>query len=325
MKQRIAVVSGGYSGEYQISVRSGEVIRKFLNKDLYDVYGITVERGKVFYTGIDGSGRKVDLNDFSIVVKGEKITFDCIFIAIHGTPGEDGRLQGYFDLLGIPYTGCDIVTSSLTFNKDICKQVVSNIGIRVANSVLVRKGEDKNEEIIKSLRLPLFIKPNNGGSSVGMSKVNSYDGLPESMEVAFREDSEVIVEEYIPGREITCGVLKNGNEIIVLPVTEIISKKEFFDFEAKYDPKLADEIVPARIPEQVAHECRDTSSRLYGYLNCRGVVRFDYIFNEEGLFFLEVNTIPGLTEESIVPKMADSYGMKLEKLFGIIVEQALRR
>ncbi|MBN1339133.1 MAG: D-alanine--D-alanine ligase [Bacteroidales bacterium] len=325
MKQRIAVLSGGYSGESGISVKSGGVVRKFLDRNRYEVFNVMVGRDKIWLINSDGSKDAIDLNDFSARVGGSEITFDCIFIAIHGTPGEDGRLQGYFDMLGLPYTGCSMVTSALTFNKHLCKQVVDGLGVKVAKSALIRKGDAGYQDKLAGLKMPLFIKPNNGGSSVGMSKISGHHELEKAMETAFLEDDEIIVEEFISGREITCGLLKYEEGILMLPLTEIVSKKDFFDYEAKYDPALADEIVPAQIPETVADECRKTSSMLFSALNCRGVVRFDYIFNDEGLFFLEVNAIPGLTEESIVPKMARCHGLTLERLFGILVEEALNR
>jgi D-alanine-D-alanine ligase len=266
----------------------------------------------------------VNKNDFSIDMLGEKITFDCVFIAIHGTPGEDGKLQGYFDMLGIPYTSCDHATSALTFNKYFCKNYISNFGVKTAKSIYItRHGQMISEEILQELKLPVFVKPNNGGSSVGMSKVNKSAELNPALEKAFKEDDELLVEEYIKGREITCGVLNYKRKLLILPVTEIISKKEYFDYEAKYTPNLSDEIVPAQIPEADYKECQETSAMLYEKLNCKGVVRFDYIFNDSGMYFLEVNTVPGLTEASIVPKMAKTYGLTLQQLFSMLVEEAM--
>jgi len=257
-------------------------------------------------------------------VNGGKVKFDCAFIAIHGTPGEDGKLQGYFDMLNIPYTSCDHATSALTFNKYYCKNFINNFNVKSAKSIVLSKDKTlETEDILKTLSIPIFVKPNNGGSSVGMSKVNKPEHLQAALEKAFKEDDEILLEEFIEGREITCGVLQHKNEIISLPIAEIISKNEFFDFEAKYEPSLVDEVVPANIPVEVEKECKQTSANLYDELNCKGVVRFDYIFNDNGLYFLEVNTVPGLTEASIVPKMAKSYGMTLTELFGILVKEAL--
>jgi D-alanine-D-alanine ligase len=324
MRLNIAVVSGGDSGEFEISVQSGQVVKKYLDPSKYKVYPIIIKGQEWIHECPNDNVYAIDKNDFSVMMGEIKIKFDCVFIAIHGTPGEDGRLQGYFDMLGIPYTSCDQITSSITFNKYFCKIVASNFGVKTAQSILLSEFvEVSTNEILSKLSLPLFIKPNNGGSSVGMSKISVPDDLVQAIERAFKEDDQVLVEEFIEGREITCGILKHQGKIIKLPVTEIISKKEFFDFEAKYDPSLADEIVPAQIPEEMFTRCQEMSADLYNDLNCKGVVRFDYIFNEKGLYFLEVNTVPGLTETSIIPKMAKSYGMTLTEMFGVLVEEAM--
>ncbi len=324
MKKNIAIVSGGDSGEYEISIQSGKIVEKYLSKEKYNTYPVIIKGSDWFHRCEHSNEYEIDKNDFSLAMVGEKIKFDCVFIAIHGTPGEDGKLQGYFDMLGIPYTTCDHVISALTFNKHLTKQVVGNLGIKTARSVMAQKAAPlSTEEILESLGLPLFVKPNNGGSSVGMSRVNKTGELAPALERAFREDDQVLIEEFIQGREITCGVLKTKGEVITLPVTEIISKKEFFDFEAKYDPALADEIVPAQIPQSTFSACQKASSDLYRQLDCRGVVRFDYIFNESGIYFLELNTVPGLTEASIVPKMAMAMGYGLSELFEMMVEEVL--
>jgi D-alanine-D-alanine ligase len=326
MKQNIAIVSGGDSGEYDISVQSGEVVKKYLQSEKFEVFPILMKGQDWIYTCNHGNSYEVDKNDFSLPMIAEKVYFDCVFIAIHGTPGEDGKLQGYFDMLGIPYTSSNHVVSALTFNKYLCKLAVSAFDTKVANAVFLRKNEpDSVQKILSALSLPVFIKPNNGGSSVGMSKVKHAGELSLALSHAFKEDLEVLAEEFIDGREITCGVLTCKNQIISLPITEVISKKDFFDFEAKYDPALADEIVPAQIPEEVSINCQQTSAVLYQKLGCQGVVRFDYIFNDDGLYFLEVNTVPGMTEASIVPKMAEAYGWTLQKLFTTLVEEALSK
>lgn len=238
-----------------------------------------------------------------------------MFNAIHGTPGENGKLQGYFDMLGIPYTSCDVTTSALTFNKSFCKDVVSRCSVNVANSMhLLRSNPTSIDEITAKLRLPLFVKPNNGGSSVGMSKVNTVADLAPALEIAFREDNEILVEEFVKGRELTCGVIKTQGEILAFPVTEIIPKKEYFDYEAKYTKGMAEEVVPAQVPDTVSDKCREISRMLYSKLNCKGVVRFDYIYTGENFFFLEVNTVPGLTKASIVPNMAKAYGWSFTEL-----------
>ncbi len=324
MRLNIAVVSGGDSGEYDISIQSGQVVKKHLDPNQYKVYPIIIKGQEWVHECPNDNVYTVDKNDFSVMMGEIKIKFDCVFIAVHGTPGEDGRLQGYFDMLGIPYTSCDQITSSITFNKYFCKIVVSNFGAKTAQSVLLTKSVNfSSAEILNKLTLPLFIKPNNGGSSVGMSKISVTEDLDQAIEKAFKEDDEVLLEEFIEGREITCGVLKHQGKTITFPILEIVSKKEFFDFEAKYNPNLADEIVPAQIPEDMFTHCQEVSAKLYNDLNCKGVVRFDYIYNDNGMYFLEVNTVPGLTESSLIPKMAESYGMTLTEMFGKLVEEAM--
>ncbi|MCB0804247.1 MAG: D-alanine--D-alanine ligase [Bacteroidales bacterium] len=323
-KKNIAILSGGDSGEYGISVQSAAVVEKYLDKEKYNTFPILMKGLEWIHTCPHDNTYDIDKNDFSLPMIGEKIHFDGVFIAIHGTPGEDGKLQGYFDMMGIHYSTCDHVVSALTFNKHLCKLAVQSLGIKLAKSVFSTKNDNITaEDILQNLRLPLFVKPNNGGSSVGMSRVNRGEDLEAALNRAFEEDDEILVEEFIKGREITCGVLKYKDEIITLPVCEIISKKEFFDFEAKYDPKLADEIVPAQIPETIFKKCQETSAQLYQQLNCKGIVRFDYIYNDDGMFFLEVNTIPGMTEASIVPKMARAHGLTLDQLFGMVMEETL--
>ena len=321
-KKNIAIVFGGDSGEYEISVQSGQVVRKFLDREKFNLYPVLMRRGEWSYMSDAGDKFEINKNDFTLNLPSGKISFDGVFIAIHGTPGEDGKLQGYFDMMGIPYTSCDHATSALTFNKYFCKNVVTTLGVDNAKAILLTKNAEFSEsDILRTLSLPVFVKPNNGGSSVGMSKVNKAEELNDAITRAFGEDDEILIEEFIEGREITCGVMKKGDELIVFPVTEIISKKEFFDFEAKYKSNLAEEIVPAQIPGETAKKCKETSAFLYRQLNCRGVVRFDYIFNSKGISFLEVNTVPGMTEASIIPKMAKAYGMPLEELFSIITAE----
>ncbi|MCD4791409.1 MAG: D-alanine--D-alanine ligase, partial [Bacteroidales bacterium] len=322
MKKNIAVLSGGYSGEFEISVQSGQVVKKYLDNEKYNIFPILI-KGKDWYYKDEGNQKiLIDKNDFSLTIKSEKIRFDCVFIAIHGTPGEDGKLQGYFDMLGIPYTSCNQATSALTFNKYFCKNYILNFDVATPESIhLVKSNKPDISDILQKFNLPVFVKPNNGGSSVGMSKVHNQEELEPAIKKAFAEDDEILIEEYIEGREITCSVIQHKGKLIIFPVLEIICKKEFFDFEAKYDPALAEEVVPARISSDVEISCKETSALLYEKLNCKGVVRFDYIFNDSGLYFLEVNTIPGLTEASIVPKMARSYGLSLEELFSMMVEE----
>ena len=319
----IAIVAGGDSGEYAISMLSGEQVEQQIDRKLFQPFLIEIKGDSWLYSK-DGSEYPVDKNDFSLHLPGTHIRFDVVFNAIHGTPGENGKLQGYLDMLAIPYTSSDVITSALTFNKAFCKSVVAHHGIRTPQSVLLNKRRRETVSALSdTISLPCFIKPNNGGSSVGMTKVTSAGQLPAAIELAFREDEEVLAEEFIQGRELTCGVLRTNGETVTLPVCEIVSKKEFFDYEAKYTKGMADEIVPAPVSPDVSNECRQISANLYDLLNCKGLVRFDYIYSGEKFFFLEVNTVPGLTEASIVPKMIREHGWSYTELVTKLIEEAL--
>jgi D-alanine-D-alanine ligase len=319
----IAIIAGGDSGEYEISVKSGRQVEKNLDRSRFVPFLIEIRKDR--WTCLTGSETiSVDKNDFSLFLGGRKITFDAVFNAIHGTPGENGKLQGYFDILGIPYTSCDVTTSALTFNKSFCKNVVGSYGIHIARSLhLFRGDKDSGRKIMDHLSFPVFIKPNNGGSSVGMSKVNAPDNLEEALVRAFHEDDEILAEEFISGRELTCGVLRTRGEIVAFPVTEIISKKEFFDYEAKYQDGLASEVVPAEVLPEVSGKCMEISGFLYDRLNCKGVVRFDYIFTGTEFYFLEVNTVPGLTGQSIIPKMVRAHGWTVTELFTRMIDECI--
>ena len=321
----IAIISGGDSGEYEVSVKSAKQVEIHLDRSKFKPFLISIKGSRWFFLQ-DGKEIPIDKNDFSLSLPEGKIKFDLVFNAIHGSPGEDGKLPGYFDMLGIPYSSSDVTTSALTFNKSFCKKVVESWSVNTARSVhLFRNTENPLSKIWENVSLPCFVKPNNGGSSVGMSKVNAPDELEPAIEKAFSEDNEILVEEFIKGRELTCGVLRSEGKILALPVTEIISKKEFFDFEAKYQDGLAQEVVPADIPGEVSSECKALSVLLYEKLNCKGVVRFDYILKNNIFFFLEVNTVPGLSEQSIVPKMARAHGWTMTELFSRLIEEGLKK
>jgi D-alanine-D-alanine ligase len=281
------------------------------------------------YTGTDGQPIAVDKNDFSLTINGKKVTFDAVFIGIHGTPGEDGRLQGYFEMLGIPFTSCGMVTSALTFNKGFCNKVVAALNVvNVSKSVHIFRDQPFDiKAILQQLKLPVFVKPAEGGSSIGMSKVNSADELPAAIDKAFKEDVQILIEEFVKGREITCGLYRIKGEFTVLPLTEIISSKEFFDYEAKYTPGMSKEVTPAEIPEEIATLIRGTAKELYNHLNCQGIVRMDFIYEEAGkrLFFLEVNTMPGQSENSIVPQMVRAAGKTQQEFYGTLIEDCLQR
>jgi D-alanine-D-alanine ligase len=319
----IAIIAGGDSGEYEISMKSGRQVELQMDKSRYMPYLIHL-KGDQWNVIHEGSEHPIDKNNFTINLAGRVVRFDAVFNAIHGTPGEDGKIQGYLDMLNIPYTSCGVTTSAMTFNKSFCKSVVSQLGVHTAPSIRLFKWQVYPENTIRrTISLPCFIKPNNGGSSVGMSKVTSAGQLPGALANAFREDDEVLVEEFVKGLELTCGVLRTRGEVVTLPVCEIVSKKEFFDYEAKYTEGMADEIVPAPVPDAVAEECRQISGMLYEELNCRGIVRFDYIFSRERFVFLEVNTVPGLTEASIVPKMVKAHGWSYTELVTRLIEEVI--
>ncbi len=323
----VALMAGGYSGESVISVQSAALIRAHLDPGEFEVYTILVTRGSWSWQSPEGNQVEVDRNDFSLPYRGRTIRFKAVFIAIHGTPGEDGRLQGYLDMLSIPYTGCGVVTSSLTFNKSFCNQVVKSFGVvEVADSVHLHRGNACDcDAIIARTGLPCFVKPNEGGSSIGMSRVNRAGDLPGALEKAFREDDQLIVEHFISGREFTCGIYRSGGKLVVLPVTEIISNNEFFDYEAKYTPGKSREITPAEAPREVLDKISSASRELYIRLDCRGIVRIDFILRgEDGiLFFLEANTMPGQSENSLVPQQVRASGRTLEAFYGNLIRECL--
>ncbi len=326
-KPVIAFVTGGYSTEAVISYKSAETIEKHVDKEKFDVYKIDITPNGWFYESEQGIRTAVAKEDFSLNIGGRTIHFDGVLIGIHGTPGEDGKLQGYFDMLNIPYTSCDAAASAITFNKRYTVAVAAFAGIPVARSVhLFKENTSNTESILTQLKLPVFVKPNNGGSSIGMSRVNEKKDLQQALEKAFREDNQVLVEEFIAGREFTVGVFRTASEIIVLPITEVISKKEFFDYEAKYSG-LNEEITPADINEEMAGKIRDTARKIFGIFNCRGVVRIDFIYNEDRNepFILEINTIPGQSEASIVPKQVKAMGWTLREFYSTLIEEALSR
>ena len=331
MKFNIAFITGGFSGEAEISYKSAITIEKNIDKERWNLYRIDIRTDGWFYEPAAGNKTEVDKNDFSITIDDEKIIFDAVLIGIHGTPGEDGKLQGYFDMLRIPYTSCDAATSALTFNKSFTVAVAAFSGINVSRSVLLFKNSPDSyrdtspDELIKALKFPVFIKPNNGGSSIGMSKVNSpSEELGKAIEKAFKEDDQVLVEEFISGRELTIGVFKSKGEIIPLPITEILSKNNFFDYEAKY-LGASEEVTPAKVDEEIAEKIREAAVKIYSVFNCRGVVRIDFIYNEEEgkPYMLEINTVPGQSEASIVPQQVNAMGWNLKDFYTALIEECL--
>lgn len=324
-KVKVVLFMGGDSGEYEVSIASATQVKNYLDTDKYDVYPVLIRDGNWIYTHENRNQVYFDRNTHSLLVENEIIHFDCAFIAIHGTPGEDGKLQGYLDMAGIPYTTCDVTTSALTFNKYFCNDLAVQYGVKVARTVLIRKGDSWNAEALaKEVNLPCFIKPNKAGSSVGVSKVYDMAGIPVAIDKAFKEDDEVLVQQFIKGREMACGVFTRNGEVQVLPVTEVISKNDFFDYQAKYTEGLASEITPAPISEEQSAECKRLTDDLYRKFNCKGVVRFDYFLTGNEWWFLEVNTVPGFSSESIIPKQAKAAGFDLKDFFGGLVDEVLK-
>lgn len=325
MKKKIALVTGGFTGEHVISLKSAAVVEKTINKDLYDVYKILIYPGDWHFVCASGEKIPVDLNDFSISIGDEKITFDGVFNILHGSPGEDGKLAGYFDMLNIPYTTCDQLTSAITMNKGYTKAIVQDIPeLNVAQSLQLFENSKKNLKKIESeLKLPLFIKPNNGGSSIGMSKVKTWEELPEALDKAFAEDKQVLVEEFVSGREFSIGVFRGKGEITVLPATEIVSSKEFFDYEAKYVAGVTEEITPGRMNQEEIDRVGRVVTKVYEKLNCKGAVRIDYFLeNETGkLYFIEINTVPGQTETSLISQQVRAIGMEVRDFYTQLIEE----
>ncbi|CAN5206256.1 D-alanine--D-alanine ligase [soil metagenome] len=326
MKPTIALLTGGYSGEAVISYESAKVIEKNIDPDKFSFYKINMTPECWFYEN-ENEKYKIDKNDFSLSIDGNHITFDAVLIGIHGTPGEDGKLQGYFDILNLPYTSCDCTTSALTFNKRYTNAVAAFSGLSVARSVILfKKNFSGPEEITRHLNFPVFIKPNNGGSSIGMSKVNNpSEELGLAIEKAFKEDDQVLVEEFIKGREFTLGVFKSEGKIIALPITEIITRKDFFDYEAKYHG-ASEEITPAKVDEPIAEIIREEAKKAYKIFNCKGIIRVDYIYSEEKQkpFMLEINTVPGQSEASLVPQQVRAMGWTMMDFYTALLDECLR-
>ncbi len=325
-KKNIAIIGGGNSSEFDISMKSAKAVFQNIDNEKYNAFLIQLKSYEWKVLNEPYSDIQIDKNDFSIIIENSKITFDCIFSLIHGTPGENGLLQGYFEMFDIPYIGSGVLASSLTFNKYYCNTYLknSNINVNIAESVLVRNGINYNEnEIITKTGLPCFVKPNAGGSSFGITKVKVKDELNSAIKHAFEESDEIIIEQFIEGDEIQCGLYKTKCEITVLPLVEIVSKNEFFDYQAKYDPNFSDEIIPARIPEDLTKKCQDIASVLFTEINCNGIVRMDFILKDREFWFLEANTIPGMTNESIVPQMIRKAGMTLKDVNTLLIENVI--
>jgi len=322
----VALLAGGFSGEYEVSINSAKNIAANIDADKYKVYTILINRDNwVYETGNEVIA--VDKNDFSLSLDGVHIKFDFAFITVHGTPGEDGKLQGYFDMIGVPYNTCDATTSAITMNKAYTKAIVQGIhGLHTARSMqLHQRDVHDTATIAANLKFPLFIKPNNGGSSVGMSKVQNVAGLQDAMDKAFHEDPQILIEEFIKGREFSIGIARLKGKITVLPATEIISSKEFFDYEAKYTPGVTQEITPADLQAEKNHEIADIVTKVYMRLNCRGMVRVDFILLEgtQEFYFIEINTTPGQSANSLIPQQVRAAGMNVSDFYGELIEGGL--
>ena len=321
--KNIAIIMGGYSSEYKISLISGNVVYNFLDKSKYNGFRIHIFKEKWVYVDDADNEFPIDKNDFSVSVNGNKVSFDCVFNAIHGTPGEDGLMQAYFELLGIPQTSCDYYQAALTFNKRDLLSVLKPYGIKTAISYYLNKGDVINTaEIINKVGLPCFVKPNKAGSSFGISKVKTEAELPVAIETAYKEDNEIIIESFLDGTEVSVGVINYKGEIIVLPITEIVSENDFFDYEAKYQGK-SQEITPARLSDEMTQKVGTIAKRAYEVLKMKGFSRSEFIIVDGEPHMLEMNTIPGLTTESLIPQQAAAAGISLEDLFTNAIELAL--
>lgn len=329
MKKNIALVAGGYTGESVVSMKSAETVYNNLDKNKYNVYKIIIDQHHWQYIDEQNRSFEIDKNDFSLYIDHHKIKFDAAFIIIHGSPGEDGKLQGYFDMIRLPYQTCDATTSAITMNKAYTKSIIADIDqVFVAKSMQLFKDRNtSSEEILKCLKLPLFVKPNSGGSSIGMSKVKLESELPEALAKAFAEDDQILVEEFIEGREFTMGLVKFDGTIQTLPATEIVSSKEFFDYEAKYTTGVTEEITPGRMSDEEKKRVEGALVKIYERLNCAGVVRIDYILEKGSnhLYILEVNTVPGQSQNSIIPQQVRAMGGNMQDFYGRLVDQILNQ
>jgi D-alanine-D-alanine ligase len=321
-KKNIAILGGGYSSEAEISKNSTHQLCEMMDTHTYCVYPIFIDKDS-WYALYNGIKYPVQKNDFTITIDNSVISFDCIYNSIHGTPGEDGHLSAYFDLLNLPYTNSDVFSSALTFNKYATKTFLNSFGIMSAKGVLIVEGAEINEEqIVSELGLPCFVKPNNGGSSFGISKVSTQEQLLPAIKSALKEDTEVLIESFIEGVEISNGVYKTGNTVHVLPITEIETTNDFFDYQAKYEGK-SKEITPARLSDELTKTCMELTKQIYTLLQCKGICRIDYIVKNNTLYMLEINTVPGMSKASIIPQQIRAAGLKESDVFTAIIEHTI--
>lgn len=319
MKKNIAIVWGGYSSESVVSEKSMQGIYSFMDKNRYDIYKVKIARDS-WTAEIDGQECLVDKNDFTIQTAGGRIKIDFAYITIHGTPGEDGHLQGYLDMLNVPYSTCGMMASAITFNKFVCNNFLKNFGFNVAKSVyLSRETKYDIGEIINYLNLPVFVKPNTGGSSFATTKVKSREDMQSAIDSAFGEASDVIIESFISGREVTCGCYKTKERVVLLPLTEVVTQNEFFDYNAKYMGQV-DEITPARLPEEITARIQALTSKIYDLVDAKGIIRADFIISDGTPYLLEVNTTPGMTATSFIPQQVKAAGMNMADVLSEIIE-----
>ncbi|RAJ13462.1 D-alanine--D-alanine ligase [Olleya aquimaris] len=324
MKKNIAIIMGGYSSEYEISLKSGNVVYQHLDANKYNAYRIHIFKNKWVYVDDNDTEFAIDKNDFSVTIASNKITFDCIFNAIHGSPGEDGFMQGYFKLLNLPHTSCDMYQASITFNKRDCLSILKPYGILTAESYYLNLGDTvKEDDIIEKVGLPCFVKANKAGSSFGISKVHKKEDLQQAITHAFKEDDEIIIESFLDGTEVSVGVITYKGITKVLPITEIVSENDFFDYEAKYLGK-SQEITPARLTVEQEQKVNTIAKKVYEVLKMKGFSRSEYIFKNGEPHLLEVNTVPGLTDASILPQQAQIAGISMAELFSNAIEEALK-
>ncbi|AZJ35661.1 D-alanine--D-alanine ligase [Tenacibaculum singaporense] len=323
MKKNIAIIMGGYSSEVGISLKSGNVVYKHIDTEKYNAYKVHILENKWVHVDDNEEEYPINKEDFSTEIKGQKITFDCVFNAIHGTPGENGIILAYFDLIGLKHTSAPFYQMALTFNKRDTLSVVKQYGIATAVSIYLNKGDEIDcDAIIKKVGLPCFVKPNGAGSSFGISKVYTKGELIPAIEKAYEEDTEILIESFLDGTEVSVGVIQYKGETKVLPITEIVSENDFFDYKAKYEGE-SQEITPARLTDSQRNRVKEVAKRVYEILNMRGFSRSEYILVNDEPHFIEMNTVPGLTEASILPQQANHAGISLTELFGNAIEMAL--
>lgn len=323
-KPNIAVISGGDSSEFVVSVKSGANVYNAIDTLKYIPWLVQIKGNEWIVLQNGDKIASIDKSDFSFVSGHKKITFEFAYITIHGTPGEDGILQGYFELMKIPYSSCNVDSSSLTFNKWFCNNFLRSFGVKMAKSAIVSKGDEiADDKIIAKLGLPVFVKPNSGGSSFGITKVKTPEEIVPAIHKAWLESNEALIEQFIDGHEFTCGLVKIRGKKIIFPITEVLSKNEFFDYEAKYTTGGAEEITPARLPKSLFEKCQNLSSEIYDLCECSGIVRIDYILKENEFYFLEANTTPGMTSTSFIPQQIEAMGFTLKEIISKIIEQGL--